>query len=238
MSEQLRLDEWQPRRDSNGHWLPIPVETGRRFGRLMLLYETTKRDRRRFGVFRCECGREKEQPLLEVIRGKTISCGCFGKERQREAVTTHGHTIGHKPSREYRSWAAMWARCTDPKKDSWESYGGAGITVDPRWKNFATFLADMGPMPNGRYTIDRIENARGYAPDNCRWATDKQQQRNKRNNKHLFYAGRSQPIAAWAEELNLPRKMLEKRIRVGWDIERALKTPPIESKRRYRVTKP
>ncbi|WP_327421881.1 hypothetical protein OG763_15195 [Streptomyces sp. NBC_01230] len=106
--------------------------------------------------------------------GKTASCGCLRREVTTQRSTTHGYSY----SSEYRTWGDMVARCTNPNHKRWADYGGRGITVCDRWKNFANFLADMGERPVGR-ELDRIDNNRGYEPDNCRWTDRSTQQKNR-----------------------------------------------------------
>ena len=94
--------------------------------------------------------------------------------------TKHGHAKRGQVSATYVTWQSMIRRCTDPQNIRYALYGGRGITVCPRWRNsFEDFLADMGPRPVGR-SIDRINVDGNYEPNNCRWATDSEQRRNKR----------------------------------------------------------
>lgn len=99
------------------------------------------------------------------------------------------------------------------------NYSDRGITVCERWKSFTNFLADMG-QPEPGYTLDRIENDRGYEPGNCQWADRKQQARNTRRNVVLSFDGRQQSLAAWAEEFGVSYWKLYSRYKYGWPVER------------------
>jgi hypothetical protein len=118
------------------------------------------------------------------------------------------------------SWLSMLARCLDPKHRSFKDYGARGIRVCERWLlSFTSFLQDMGPRPTG-LTIERIDGNGHYEPGNCRWATPKEQGRNRRNNVLLTARGRTQTISAWAEELGVSANALELRFRAGWPQEK------------------
>lgn len=128
----------------------------------------------------------------------------------------------------------MWARCTNPKNDSYADYGAKGITVCDRWLKFENFIADMGKRPSAGYSIDRENNAKGYTPGNCRWATAVQQNRNRPSvNVNLTLGGKTQCVAAWAKELGVSKHMLHGRINAGWSVERALTIRPRKQKNSY-----
>lgn len=133
-----------------------------------------------------------------------------------------------KETVEHKTWRAMKARCLNPSHQAYDRYGGRGISVCERWMDFESFLSDMGRRPIGK-TLDRINNNRGYSPDNCRWATWTEQQRNRRDNVSLTIGGIYFPsISAAAEHLGLKRKTLERRVRKGWSVDRLPKsTEPV-----------
>lgn len=117
--------------------------------------------------------------------------------------------------REYRIWKLMRGRCANPKTPHWHRYGGRGITVCDRWRDsFANFLADMGRAPTPRHTIDRFPDPDGnYEPDNCRWATRRQQARNTSTNRMVAWRGESLCLAEWAERLEVTPRALALRLR-------------------------
>jgi hypothetical protein len=146
----------------------------------------------------------------------------------------HGHARAGAPTQEYRAWAEMIKRCCNPKAGNYYKYGGRGITICNRWRrSFAAFLADIGPAPGPGYTPDRIDNNGHYEPGNVRWATRKEQCRNTRQNRVLTFAGRSQTLGAWAEELGINHQTISQRLNAcGWSVEKALSTPVLQRARR------
>lgn len=126
----------------------------------------------------------------------------------------------------YRSWKSMNARCNCQSNKDFHKYGGRGISVCDRWKDFKSFYEDMGDRPDGM-TIDRIDVNGNYEPSNCRWASPKTQGRNTRSNVIIEFNGKAQCIADWAEEVGIERKTLEYRMRSGWEASRALTTPSL-----------
>lgn len=150
--------------------------------------------------------------------GASQSCGCLHRERASAAKTTHG--LSGTP--EYEIWQAMLKRCA-PGSPRYESYGDRGITVCERWRDsFENFLADMGPRPKGKrngraiFSIDRIDNERGYEPGNCRWTTATPQARNARSNVEITHGGVTLCLSAWAERLGVSYSTLTWRRYRGW----------------------
>ncbi len=127
----------------------------------------------------------------------------------------------------------MIRRCTKTAHHNFEGYGGRGITVCERWRDFVAFLEDMGERPDG-LTLDRIDNNAGYSPENCRWATPKQQARNKRDKRLLTLNGETRSVTEWAEKLGVERDNLWSRLHIGWTVEEAL-TRPIKARARKAV---
>lgn len=121
----------------------------------------------------------------------------------------------------------MKTRCALKTVHNYENYGGRGVKVCDRWfSSFENFLADMGPRPSSKHSIDRYPNKDGnYEPGNCRWATAKEQGRNLRSNKIIEYNGVTAPVSEIAEMVGLSPFVIYNRLRKGWSVKRAVETP-------------
>lgn len=116
-------------------------------------------------------------------------------------------------------WRNVIARCTNPKNDHYHRYGGRGVTVCERWigeNGYDNFAADMGPRPSPKHSVERISNSGNYDPGNCKWATPKEQQRNRRVNALVTIEGKTQCIAAWCEEYGIGHTTFSGRLKHGW----------------------
>ena len=206
----------------------IPLDlAGQRFGRLVALRsDRAHANHKRLWVCRCDCGREVEVLAVLLKRGQTQSCGCMKADRNRDRLTTHGHAgKDHRRSRAYKLWAGIKRRCDNPNDPNFPRYGGRGIAYDPRWADFAAFLADMGEPPDG-YSIERDDPNGGYHKGNCRWIPREAQALNRRDTHWIEYGGERKPMAEWARVLGIPYKALHGRImRRGWSVERAFTQP-------------
>jgi hypothetical protein len=201
--------------------------SGIRFGRLfvtsMLIRDRNSQVR---WYFVCDCGNIILTLHNNLLKHRTESCGCLQKERAAFAQLKHGNNKRTGKSAEYRSWISMKARCCNTKSEFYSEYGGRGIKVCLHWlDSFENFLKDMGERPSKNHSIDRIDVNGDYCPENCRWATDKQQARNKRNNVYLEYKGEKRLLLEIAEEVGMNQKILHQRISRGWDITLAIETP-------------
>lgn len=127
----------------------------------------------------------------------------------------------------YGIWKKMIERCTDSKCDRYKDYGGRGINICHEWLDdfdaFADWSKDNGYASG--LTIDRINNDGNYSPENCRWVTKREQNRNKRTNLMVEYRGEIKPLIIWCEELGLRYDPIHNRITSGWEVDKAFNTP-------------
>lgn len=198
---------------------------GQVFGRLTVIERFRSRNGRVTWLCRCECGKLHEVNSHALTSGHTKSCGCWKAERNTSTAPTHGHAsrkTGLSPT--YQSWRGMWTRCTNPNVKSYKDYGGRGVRICDRWKDFENFLADMGERPPGT-TLDREKNEIGYEPGNCRWATRLTQARNTRANVKLTYQGKEMTQAEFSELIGMNQSTVSYRMKAGWTVEQIATTP-------------
>ncbi len=187
--------------------------SGRVFGKYTAIrysHSHTKPSGRKvnFWLCRCECGEEREVRVDTLTSGATKSCGCSRAEYVSVGNIKHGNRSklihGKVRVRLFGIWEGMIDRCTNPKGKFFDNYGGRGIAVCERWMDFENFYSDMFPSYQEGLSVDRVNNDGPYSPENCRWATDHQQSRNKRNTKWVSFMGRTQCLADWCIELGVP----------------------------------
>lgn len=204
--------------------------TGQKIGRWKVLYRDGTH---KFGGAqwrcRCSCGNEKTVRAQSLARKDSRSCGCLNNEvRSRVCIernTTHGHAKRGHHTRTYRIWLGLSIRHLHEKyKD---------ITVCDRWSHFENFLIDMGECLSEKHTIDRVDNSIGYEPSNCRWATMKEQQNNRTNNRKVTVNGITKNLQQWADASNIDRKTISDRLKRGWKPERAVALPPVRGRNQY-----
>lgn len=178
--------------------------TGRRFGRLLAVNSDRNAKGQRCWACKCDCGEDSVVLTSRLTSGHTTSCGCLRREVSKHSATknkTHGMT--RTPT--WRSWQAMKYRCNDKKN---EDYGGRGITYCPTWDSFENFLRDMGERPEGT-TLERRDPNGNYEQSNCRWATPKEQQRNRRRTRYLIVGDKSVSLMQVAEELGIKKTAIQ-----------------------------
>jgi hypothetical protein len=209
----------------------IKVKLGEPFGQLRSIKEAKRAPdgMRRILCLCLACGTEKPIRLATLRNGHSRTCGCSKVK----------HRLSHEGMPEYTAWTHMMGRCLNPQHIVYYNYGGRGIKVCDRWHDFAAFLADVGKRPTPEHSLDRYpDNDGDYEPGNVRWATPKEQARNRRDTKMLTYKGETKSLCDFAEEYGIKRITLTIRLRRGWTVKQALTTPVASRRvsRRRRVT--
>lgn len=194
---------------------------GKRFGRLLVLSETTLPKGKwnvKAYVCQCDCGNVKTIRRDGLISGHSTSCGCYRVEAARKATMTHGLSKGSKNHHPlYDVWSTMIQRCHNKNSKSYSSYGGRGISVCDEWRhNFQSFYDwSLKHGYQKGMSIDRINNDKGYYPENCRWVTQYTQSRNKRNNIIVTYLGQEMILQDVSNITHIPPSTLYYRYKHG-----------------------
>lgn len=203
-----------------------PITIGERFSRLVVLEVRPTKPGGSRVLVECDCGKQKEVRFSSLRCGDTQSCGCLCSQINKSRIT-HGfarHAGGTSKSKVYAAWTSMVSRCTKPSSQMYPNYGARGIKICPEWMQFEKFLADMGEPESRDLSLDRIDVDGDYTATNCRWASNIEQQNNKRNSVFIEHNGKRMTVAEWARELGLKVSTLRTRLGRGLPIYQALST--------------
>lgn len=200
---------------------PVKNIAGLKFHRLAVVeFSHINHAGRAYWKCMCDCGVEVVVSGRDLRGGGQQSCGCLRKENMS------GLTHGMFGTRIYKTWISMLTRCRNPNTHSFADYGGRGITVSSEWLSFDAFYRDMGEQPFPSAQLDRIDNNKGYSKENCRWATPKQNSRNKRSSRFIEVNGEQVVIAELIEKCGFKnRNTIYNRLKAGWSIKKTLSTP-------------
>ena len=192
--------------------------TGKRFSYLVVQeYVGVDKRSNPLWLCKCDCGNTKIVRGSKLKEGEIKSCGCMHHK--------HGHGLTN--TRLYPIWRTMKARCIDSNSQKYPSYGARGITVCDEWlKSFDSFY--KWAMSNGyadHLTLDRIDNDGNYCPENCRWATPKEQSNNTRSNHFVEFNGEKHTISEWSSITGISKSALYHRFSRGWSVDMALSVP-------------
>ena len=209
---------------------------GKRFGRLVVLKEAENSEHRKnrhvSWVCKCDCGNTITTKSSNLTRGLTQSCGCLHSDRVKESHTKHGHAN----SRLYSIHKGMKQRCYNPKALRYDRYGARGITVCDEWNGangFENFYewSQLNGYSDG-LTIDRIDNNKGYFPENCRWANSYEQGNNKSSNRLISANGETHTVAEWSRITGINKNTIIGRLdNLGWSEEDSVNRKPFATRK-------
>ena len=179
--------------------------------------ETFRIGKSRFVLVRCSCGKLKSVEISSLMGRNKCQC-----QRETFGASDKSHHLYHT----YNSWSSMRKRVLSEKHEAHHNYGGRGISICDRWvDSFDAFYADMGKRPSKTHSLDREDNDGDYCKENCRWATQKEQDFNKRTNKLVVFRGREAPVAEHAASMGIEQTIVHKRLNRGWGVDAALTYP-------------
>lgn len=218
-------------KENDGRHAKLANLTGLRFGKLTVISYNYN------GTWHClcDCGNYTDKLTSDIKKGKYPNCGC--EKYWWKGNSKHNHCN----ERIYNIYEKMKSRCYTEQCKEYNNYGKRGIIMCDEWlgengfKHFYDWAMSNGYQDN--LSIDRINVNGNYEPNNCRWANNKTQSNNKRNNHYVEYQGVAHTIAEWAEIYNMPYDRLHMRIKHGWEIEKALLTPKMNNQFTYHNTK-
>jgi hypothetical protein len=198
--------------------------TGKRFGKLYVIGIDDKKSRKTYWVCKCDCGNVKSVRSDALIEGKTVSCGCRKREQDKVNLKKTAAKLKYENQKDgigkvggtrlYGIWQKMKKRCYDRNDKRFDRYGGRGITICEEWMEYCNF--HKWAMENGysdSLTIDRIDNNGNYEPCNCRWATPKEQARNRSSNISITIGNSTRTLMEWCEIFDLDYNMVDARYR-------------------------
>lgn len=215
--------------------------TGEKYGRLTVLgldhrvksiWQGQNKGYFYYWKCQCECGNKIIVSNSHLRTGHTKSCGCYKNDLLVDRVKTHGLSN----TRLFGLFGKIKGRCYNPNNPKYKNYGARGITICDEWlnnfKSFYDWAMDNGYDENAKFmecTIDRIDNNKGYSPENCRFVSNDVQARNKTTNHLITYNGETHCLAEWSEITGISKGAIGYRLKKGWDIELML-TKPMRNK--------
>lgn len=193
--------------------------TGKKFGKLTVINRVDNKGEKVCWLCKCDCGNETCVTTSNLVTGHIKSCGC--------GHCKHGYAKNNEKNRLYSIWRHMIERCYREDTNGFSQYGGRGITVCEEWRKdvslFISWAIENGYKDN--LSIDRMDNDKGYSPENCRWVSQSEQCNNKRNNIVIEYKGKKQTLTQWCEDLKVPFNLAQKRYHRGWEVDRIFNEP-------------
>lgn len=196
--------------------------TGLRYGQLTVIAYLGKipGKTKLHWLCQCDCGEQARVTSSNLVTGHTTSCGCAHRK-----ILQQRRVYSLDMQEEYKIWRGIKQR-TGPNRGA-RNARYANVPLCTRWAtSFDAFITDMGKRPSSKHSIERLDNNLGYCPENCVWASAKQQANNRSTNVFLEYQGVTQTLAQWAEQLNIASFTLRARIfKYGWPVNKAFTTP-------------